>query len=143
MCESLRHNQCMSSIGERVRQLREDRGLSQAELARRIGIKQPSLWLIEKGETRTVKVSTLEALCEALSTTKEFLLRGDDCHDSPESLELSAMESELIHILRTLPPDRRISLLEYARFIKSGTAPAPSKPQPGKVEPLKKKHGTY
>ena len=104
----------MGFIGERVLLLRESAGLSQAELARRIGIKQPSLHGIETGGTKSLRGNTLIRLSEELRTTAEFLLHGTT---SGQGLELASMEAELIFTIRTLAPERRVALMEYARYL--------------------------
>src|SRR5215211_5249236 len=55
----------MSPIGDRIRHLRVDLHISQGELARRAGIAQNTLSLIELGRT-TPSVPTLERLAPAL-----------------------------------------------------------------------------
>ena len=42
----------VAAIGSRLRRLRKERGLTQAELARQIGIQQSDLSRMEKGEYR-------------------------------------------------------------------------------------------
>lgn len=104
----------MSTIGSRIKHLRQDAGLSGAELARRIGIKAPSLWEIENGETKALRGNTLTALCDELRTTADYLLRGER---EEAGLQLAAMEAELTYTIRSLPPEKRVALLEYARFL--------------------------
>lgn len=120
----------MSSIGARVRQLREDREMKSSELARAIGIRQPSLIDIEKGRTKTLRGNTLARLCEELRTTADFLLYGEM---APAGIELALMERELTMALRALTPERRIALIEYARFLLAqppGAKPAPARQAP-------------
>lgn len=126
----------MTSIGSRVRMLREERGMSQAELARRSGLRQPSLWAIENGKTKTLKAWTVQALSDALTTTTQFLLVGEDRFDDASSVELDAMESELLAIFRSVTPDKRIALMEYARFIHTGAKPEHQKLRPADVRPI-------
>ena len=64
------------SLAERVRAARAALGLSQAELAARVGIKQPSLAAIETGETRRPRF--LLGLARALGVTPEWLENGDE-----------------------------------------------------------------
>jgi len=52
-------------VGERLRQLREERALSQAELARRAGTSTSQVNAVERGE-RAPTVGTLERLASAL-----------------------------------------------------------------------------
>ena len=49
------HSQCMSRdicerFGERVRALREERGISQMALAEKVGVEQPYISLVENGK---------------------------------------------------------------------------------------------
>ena len=126
------------SIGDRVLYLREKRELSQAELARRIGIAAPSLSLIETGKTRALRGNTLDRLCEELRTTPDFLLRGTE---GPDGLELARMEAELTYTIRTLSHEARIALMEYARYLLSkqpGAQPARAVAV-GTVTPIKRR----
>lgn len=54
-------------MGERVRLLREEHGLSQRELAERIGSTQPAIARLEAGGV-TPSLGTLEKIAEALDT---------------------------------------------------------------------------
>lgn len=52
-------------LGEQVRRLREERGISQAELARRMGTGQPAIARLEAGGV-TPTIDTLERVGRAL-----------------------------------------------------------------------------
>jgi transcriptional regulator with XRE-family HTH domain len=55
-------------LGEQVRKLRENRGLTQAQLAERIGMSTIFIRKLESGE-RLASIVTLERLAEALGAT--------------------------------------------------------------------------
>ncbi len=61
-------------IGERIRRLRRDLGLTQEEMAEKIGISPSFLGHIERG-TRVASLETLVAICLVLHTNPEALLR--------------------------------------------------------------------
>jgi transcriptional regulator with XRE-family HTH domain len=64
------------SIGQRIREMREVRGISQDVLAARSGVAQPHLSQLEI-DTHSPNVKTLEALMSALdSTLGEFFADG-------------------------------------------------------------------
>lgn len=115
--------------GQRIAHLRERQRLTPAELARQVGISQPSLWAIENDVTKQLKASTLVGLCDALFTTAAFIEYGDSDRNG---LELATMEAELIHAIRALSGERRIALVEYARYLMSqqpgAKRPAPQEP---------------
>lgn len=60
--------------GSRIRELREARELSQRELARRAGVRQPSLSAIENGQAKRVDVVMLEDIAKALGVDLVDLL---------------------------------------------------------------------
>lgn len=123
-------------MGKRITWLREQAKLSPAELARRIGIAQPSLWAIESGKTKTLKAETLQALVVQLRTTSQLILYGEE---GVTPLELATMEAELTFTVRTLSPERRIALMEYARYLVAQQPGAQAvKDNPANVSHLRK-----
>jgi len=52
-------------LAESLRRLREEAGLTQTEMARRLGISQPTLNRLENGSQNTT-LKTLSQLCRAL-----------------------------------------------------------------------------
>ena len=64
----------MSPLGLRIRQLREHRGWSQRELARRAGIRQATISHLESGRAKTVDLAILEKLARALDVDPGYLI---------------------------------------------------------------------
>lgn len=60
------------TFGETLRKLREDRGLSQAELAGKVGLSQGAIAHYERG-SRALDVETVLALTQALGVSVEEL----------------------------------------------------------------------
>jgi len=58
----------------RVRELREQRGWSQSEVARRAGVRQATLSAIENGETTGIDFETLQRLAQAFETHPAVLI---------------------------------------------------------------------
>ena len=59
-------------MGERIRQLRTERGISQVELAERAGLIQPHVVRIEQGRY-SVGLDTLQAIAKALGCTVDMV----------------------------------------------------------------------
>ena len=59
---------------ERMRQAREAKGLSQAQLARAVGVSQGLIWAIENGR-KTPSLEVFVRLCAALSLPLEALVK--------------------------------------------------------------------
>lgn len=64
------------SIGDRIKQARKDRGFSQADLARRVGVSQPAIANWESG-IHDPRRLMLAKLAEALETPLDWLAAGD------------------------------------------------------------------
>ena len=59
-------------MGERIRQLRSERGISQVELAEKAGLIQPHIVRIEHGRY-SVGLDTLQAIAKALGCTVDMV----------------------------------------------------------------------
>jgi transcriptional regulator with XRE-family HTH domain len=71
-------------IGARIRQRREEAGLSLSRLAQEAGISKGYLWSLEKGDTDgRPSGRTLYAIARALGTTMADLLGREVLRDSP------------------------------------------------------------
>ena len=95
-------------VGERVKERMEAAGLSQAELARRVGMAQPSIFqLIKRGKKGSTK---LHLIARELGTTPAYLSgETDDPHaDAPPPPLLDSEERELFdHFNHLAPADRK------------------------------------
>lgn len=59
-------------IGERIRQLRKQQGVSQVELSEKAGLIQPHIVRIEQGRY-SVGLDTLQAIAKALGCTVDII----------------------------------------------------------------------
>jgi transcriptional regulator with XRE-family HTH domain len=66
---------CHQSFGARIRLMRETLGLSQDDLAKRVGYKRVSVSNIETGRQRLL-LNTVEDFARALATTPKHLMKG-------------------------------------------------------------------
>jgi transcriptional regulator with XRE-family HTH domain len=72
-------------IGDRLRQLRKAKGLSQMALARESGLSLSIITQLEQGLTADPKLSTLKALAKALGCKIDDL--AEDGEDEPPAAE--------------------------------------------------------
>jgi transcriptional regulator with XRE-family HTH domain len=118
-------------IGGQVLRLRRERGLSQLELAERIGVSYQQIQKYEKGNTR-ITVRLLYALADALSVSVSQLLdvagsseaaerSGRYRHEAPSAIVLSSDELQFVKLLRKIrrPKVRRV-LWDYMKTIIEG-----------------------
>lgn len=71
----------MESLGDRVASLMREKGWSEGELARRAGLKQPTVHRIIAGESKDPRHENVEKLAFTLGTTTEWLRKGEGKRD--------------------------------------------------------------
>ena len=112
-------------IGHRIKESRELKGLSQSELALRVGVSQPTISDWENGKTEPT-VGNMCILAVELDVCFEWIATGRGPRDyRPEMQqqrqeyrtkpELPADEQSLQAIYRRLSPARRGALLEFLK----------------------------
>jgi len=111
------------ALGQRLRQFRSAAGLSQTEVALRLGVHQQSYQRYESGTTM-VPSDRLTALSEILNAPLDALTPKPERKGRRHSLEpLNPQEVELLAIFRNLTDDRaRSSLLDLVRRLPQLTA---------------------
>ncbi len=125
----------MPSIASRVQVLRAARRISQAALAKEVGVAQPTIANIERGRTLEIKGWVLEALATALNTTPAFILEGDAAQGAVDD---AATQAELIGIWKKLPADHKETLLQTARgLLRAAEISPPTAPAPDASKRLK------
>ncbi len=113
-------------VGSRILERMEERGLSQAELARRVGMKQPSIFnLIHRGKKGSTK---LHLIARELETTPAYLTgeTDDPEADTPAAQPLDSDQRELLENFSHLAPADRRALLQIARSMAGGAPPSPT-----------------
>lgn len=80
-------------IGQRIRTAREDYGMSQAELARRIGVSPQSMNAIEM-ERLDPKASLVRRIAQVLRVRGDYLLCLSDDKDIPALICRGVLASE-------------------------------------------------
>jgi transcriptional regulator with XRE-family HTH domain len=66
----------MDTMGERIKTLREEKGWSQSELARRVGVERAAVSQWESGQTKELKGKNLDAVCRELECRSAWLISG-------------------------------------------------------------------
>lgn len=109
------------TVADRIRALREERQLSQSELARRMGYANRSM--ISKIETSgdNITLKIVSRAAEALGTTEAYLMGwyDDSIEDNPKQTDshtesnLTPNEELIIDRYRSLPEDKKMALLGY------------------------------
>ena len=67
------------TMGERIKQLREEKGLTQEELGKYIGVQKSAIRKYEKGSVENIKRSSIETLSKIFNVSPSYLM----CLDEP------------------------------------------------------------
>lgn len=111
MSLSLAH---LTTIGSRIKYLREQQGMTQPALAAVVGISQPSMSNIESGNTVSPSAIHLMAIAAALNANPHWIVYGE----GEQSMPSDADESEMLKAFRELDAGRRAAILAAIKALK-------------------------
>lgn len=107
----------MATTGERIRAARIRAGMTQAELAAKVGVKYSAIHKYESGLVVNLKRETIFALAKALNVRPSYLM----CVDQEELPEEVVKADEDIVILsraaKKMAPEDRQKLIEMAKVM--------------------------
>lgn len=89
----LRNENSKQQIGSRLRWAREQAGLSQGQVAQRMGMHRPTISQIEAGE-RNVRADEVSRFGDLYGVSQDWLIRGDSSLEGERDprIELAARE---------------------------------------------------
>jgi transcriptional regulator with XRE-family HTH domain len=103
-------------IGKRIQKTREEAGLSQEELASRLGYTQAALSNYELGKRR-LYLANIEQIAKELNKPLSYFLEESAVPSNANKSEpLDETISEIIKLLTELPKEERQYLLEYIKW---------------------------
>lgn len=129
----------MDTFGKRIRSARKLRRMNQVELAKKAGIRQPTLSDIETGETKMLEGGTLIALSGALEVRPEWIMSGQLPMESGNfAMQNDKLLRQLIDLYGLLCDSKKHELARYANFLVSDgiTTPSVSNPFPKNVNKI-------
>lgn len=101
------------TIYDRIKARREELGMSQQQLADKIGYKSRSaINKIESG-LRDINQTKIKAFAEALNTTPAYLMGWDE----KESTNNSELDSQIEDLYNSLPEDKQQQAIEFLKFL--------------------------
>lgn len=109
------------TTGERIKGLRQELGMSQAELGEKIGVKTPAIYKYENGLVVNLKRSTIEKLATALNVSPSYLM-GFDGEERPtpvsESGPSDPVTVQIMEIICQMSPEEKRLYLENLRTLR-------------------------
>lgn len=114
-------------IGRKLQKAREEAGMSQEELAKRLGCSQASLCYYELGKRR-VYFALLERISQILKKPFVYFLENNDDPRSAQNQILDILKEpylrEILLLARNLKPAQRKSVLDYIQWQQSNKGSA-------------------
>lgn len=106
-------------IGFKIQIAREEKGLSQEQLARALGCSQPALSNYEKGKRR-LYLSHLEKLSEVLEKSPEYFMENRDLLQPNQVADAAGDPriNELVKTIRELGENDLEELFNYVKYLK-------------------------
>ncbi len=92
------HEAFYKRVGEKIREKREERGLSQEGLAKAVGLKRPSMSNIENGR-QNILLHTFRDIAEMLDTSTDALLPESAIRQSVTMPDLAGYSKEVREFL--------------------------------------------
>lgn len=103
--------------GDRIRRLREQKKLTQEELARLLDTKRQTISKYEKGIVTNIPSDRIEAMAHILDTTPEYIL-GWDIEENPAAdAGISEKQKALIDFAKSVPDNQVDMILRVMRSI--------------------------
>jgi len=88
------------TVGERLRKRRLELGISQRELARRLGVRYATLSDLERGVREEMTIALLRKLARALGVTSDWLIGMYEDEDSEPEPAGVALVGASVHVGR-------------------------------------------
>lgn len=84
------------TVGEKIKKLRLERGLTQEELGDILGVKKAAVQKYESGQVQNLKQSTIKKLCEVFNKYPDYFIFDDFDNDLEAQLR---KEVEFVQII--------------------------------------------
>ena len=97
-------------IGQRIKEVRTDKHLTQEYLANMTGVNISHVSNIETGKTK-VSLTLLVQICNALDVTLDYLLENE--YHNPTS----TIEKELLNTIKDMKKEKQETLLRIAKVL--------------------------
>lgn len=118
-------------IGERIKTIRKQKGITLADLGARLGISESNMQRYESGKIASVSIDFINRLAPILEVKPEWLI-GWDKEPTPQGYYIDSETAEYAEYLRTRPSARLLfsasrgiskeemqEVVNYIEFIKS------------------------
>lgn len=97
-----------TNINARFKKIREECGITQTQLAKKLGVSKGTIYYYETGYTAFKIIDTLRNYCKIAGITWDYLLDGKE----------KDIDFELLSLIEPLSHDQKKALIELIKSIK-------------------------
>lgn len=108
------------SLAEKVKDLREKKGMNQKQLAEASNITQATISRIESGWVKELKSEALKRLAEALGVTVDYLVDKTEKLTPDDIIRSDSTVQDMLSGYMKLNPDRRAQVIDFVSFLEKG-----------------------
>ena len=105
------------SLGEKVKELREKKGMNQKQLSEASLITQATISRIESGKVNQLKSDALKRLADALGSTVDYLVDRTDQLKPEDVMKADKTAKHLFRGYEKLSSDGRKQLIDFVNFL--------------------------
>ena len=109
------------SKGERIKELRLKKGMSQSELAQYLNTTKQTISKYEKSIVTNIPSDKIEAMSKLFNASPEYILGWDEGQKEKPTVKDDGLSEDLIELIdciKKLPEDKIQMLLQVARSIR-------------------------
>lgn len=106
------------TMGERIRILREQSGLTMEQLGEKIGVQKSAIKKYENGTVENIKRSTIKTMASIFGVSPSYLMFGEEIEEKNAPAIIPDPERDkMIDLFSTLSPENQSRLLDYAQVL--------------------------
>ena len=105
------------TVGERIKQLREKKGMNQKQLAEKAKMTRATISRIETGQVKEVKSEALKKLAVALGVTVDFLVGQSEEMSADDIIIADDQIKNVMSDMYSLGPNPRQEVEDFVRYL--------------------------
>ena len=107
------------TLGDKVKELREKKGMNQKQLAFAAGITQATISRVEKGKVQQLKSEALRRMAGALGSTVDYMVDRTNLLTPSDIIESDETAKYLFRGYGKLSSDGRKQLIDFVQFLEA------------------------
>ena len=106
----------MSTINERIKEMRKKKGLTLLEVAEYLGVQEATVQRYESGNIKNLKHETICKLAELFGCDPRYLVGWTANNPAADKSTITDEEQMLLELFRRVPEDRQQMVLDMIRI---------------------------